>query len=514
MNQRLFYRSCRRFVCDKSKFISELKQSNVITLPLSKSGTIKSDNSANVDSKKDSAKIDSPTKMKWKDPLHKAILATKLGAVANLFLAVTKGVIGYSISSTGLIADAANSMGDLVCDSVVYFTVQEARRKPSPDRPWGRGKFEPLGALTVGGLLLATGTGIGYSALSAAVALTSDLQLTSSMLSHYNIIMPISFDLSLKGVDLPIGNDFNMLLGLAISGLSIISKEALFRYTLYAGNQANSAVVVANAWQHRSDAATSTAVFCGLVGSMCGYPLADPLAGLLVAGVIVRQAVTIGLDSLKDLSDAPASEEETEILRHTCLNVRGIKSVKDIRARKSGPYLFVEVTVGVLGTISASAAHRLSELTRNELLKVHKGRVANATVIVEPLGTSGLGELSPSGTRDHDHIEDEIRRIIQSKVTAVIDVSEVQIYYKDDGGIAAKVDIILPLSLSIREAHRIAVMVRKELESKMEGLCDIDIDLELDEDYDNDDDENNEDYVNSGNDDHKKHKKKNKTFKK
>ena len=54
----------------------------------------------------------------------------------------------------------------------------------------------------------------------------------------------------------------------------------------------------------------------------------------------------------------PAGEKETESLRQTCLSVKGIKTVKELKARKSGPFLFVEVTVGVLGTISASAAHR------------------------------------------------------------------------------------------------------------------------------------------------------------
>ena len=54
----------------------------------------------------------------------------------------------------------------------------------------------------------------------------------------------------------------------------------------------------------------------------------------------------------------PAGEKETESLRQTCLNVKGIKTVKELKARKSGPFLFVEVSVGVLGTISASAAHR------------------------------------------------------------------------------------------------------------------------------------------------------------
>ena len=99
----------------------------------------------------------------------RAIYATKVGAAANIGLALSKGVIGFAVASTALIADAANSLGDVLCDGVVYYTVTEARKRATPDSPWGRGKIEPLGALSVGGLLLATGVGIGYSAFQAGL---------------------------------------------------------------------------------------------------------------------------------------------------------------------------------------------------------------------------------------------------------------------------------------------------------------------------------------------------------
>jgi hypothetical protein len=104
-------------------------------------------------------------------------------------------------------------------------------------------------------------------------------------------------------------------------------------------------------------------------------------------------------EALKDLSDAPASEVETDPLRKTCLSVKGVLRVTNIRARKSGPFLFVEVTIGVNGSISASAAHRIAQLTRLELMRAHEGRVANAVVHVVPLGSSGLGEQYPSWAR-------------------------------------------------------------------------------------------------------------------
>jgi cation diffusion facilitator family transporter len=184
---------------------------------------------------------------------------------------------------------------------------------------------------------------------------------------------------------------------------------------------ANSSAVIANAWQHRyvscssflsfyflwiiclihilyirSDVSTSLAVFAGLIGSMMGYPILDPVAGILVAGVIMKQAYSIAIDSLQDLSDLPAGEKETNELKKTCLEVKGVKHVEEIKARKSGPFLFVEATVGVDGSISASAAHRLAELTRLQLLQNHYGRVANAVVHVTPIGSSGLGEQYPT----------------------------------------------------------------------------------------------------------------------
>lgn len=75
----------------------------------------------------------------------RAIFATKMGAVANVGLAFSKGAIGLSISSTALVADAANSLGDVLSDAVVYYSITEARKTATPDRPWGRGKIEPLG---------------------------------------------------------------------------------------------------------------------------------------------------------------------------------------------------------------------------------------------------------------------------------------------------------------------------------------------------------------------------------
>ena len=170
---------------------------------------------------------------------NRGLHATKVGAVANVCLAISKGTLGFMVNSTGLIADAANSAGDLLCDAVVYYTVQEARKSATPDRPWGRGKFESIGALSVGGLLLCTGTGIGYSALTAAVEF-------SNLAEIHGISASLISDLDSIGVGNTIeivGNEIDQeeastaakFAALGVSAMSIFVKEMLFKYTLKAG---------------------------------------------------------------------------------------------------------------------------------------------------------------------------------------------------------------------------------------------------------------------------------------
>ncbi len=71
-----------------------------------------------------------------KEHLETAVKWTKFGAVSNLMLASGKGLVGVLISSSAMISDAANSFGDILCDAVVYFSLQEARKSATPERPW------------------------------------------------------------------------------------------------------------------------------------------------------------------------------------------------------------------------------------------------------------------------------------------------------------------------------------------------------------------------------------------
>jgi len=189
------------------------------------------------------------------------------------------------------------------------------------------------------------------------------------------------------------------------------------------------------------------------------------------------------LESLRDLSDVPAPHKETQELIATCLSVPGIRTVEHLGARQSGPYLYVECTVGVEGTISASAAHRLAELARKEMMRKHRGRVANAVVHVDPLGSTGLGEKSPMHARDHDAVAHEVSKALAPimEPEGITGISEAQVYYRDDGFLAIKVDVRMSPHLTIKAAHALALLSRKQIEMALPGVGEVDVDLELDE---------------------------------
>ena len=163
--------------------------------------------------------------------------------------------------------------------------------------------------------------------------------------------------------------------------------------------------------------------------------------------------------------------------------VPGIRSVVNLHARKSGPYLFVECTLGVDGDISASAAHRLAELARIQMMSSNKGRVSNAIVHVDPLGSTGLGEMSPKWARDHDSVEAEIEKALRPiyHPQGITGISEVQVYYLDDGTVSVKADVRMSPDLTIKAAHALAQDARLQIESALPGVGEVDIDLELDE---------------------------------
>jgi len=173
-----------------------------------------------------------------------------------------------------MIADGVHSLSDLVTDGITLWAARLTHKPQDADHPYGHGKFEAVGSLTISVTLAVTAGGIGWQAIESIQTILSGAELA-----------------------VPTG------IALVAAVVSIAVKEVLYHTTLRVGTRWNSKVVKANAWHHRSDSISTLVALVGVVGAMVRVPILDPVAGLFVSGLILKAALELGWDSLRDLTD-------------------------------------------------------------------------------------------------------------------------------------------------------------------------------------------------------------------
>jgi cation diffusion facilitator family transporter len=280
---------------------------------------------------------------------------TVLGVVVNLILSVGKFAIGTTCHSSALIADAGHSLSDLFSDFVTLYSVQIARIPPDDDHPYGHGKFEAIGSLFLALTLLATGVSVGAMA-------------NRQLMIHW----------ANGGASMTVAPTMPAFV---MAGISILSKEWLYRVTKQVGDALNSQVVIANAWHHRSDAYSSVLALISIGLAMTGFIAADSAAGLLVAGMICMTGADILGESIKQLTDT-SNNDLAERVREIVQGYDDVSKIGRIRARQVGSKALVDVKIETRSSLSTSAARTVEERIRNKILQTQG--VLDAEVHAEP----------------------------------------------------------------------------------------------------------------------------------
>ena len=293
---------------------------------------------------------------------------TFLGVIVNLLLSGGKLVGGYLFHSAALIADAGHSLSDLMSDFVTLWAVRIGRLPPDEDHPYGHGKFEAVGSLSVSVLLLFAGAGIGAGSYSRLIQIISG---------------------KAKSTPIPTAP------ALIVAAISVVSKEWLYRITHKVGEQIRSPVVMANAWHHRSDAYSSILALGSIAVAMTvpGMLAVDSAAGLLVAGMICTTGMEIFVDAMKQLTDTANGELVEKINKLLHREISQLEHALDIgrvRARQVGSSSLVDVTLTVSDGLSASATRAIEDRIRLKIMKETPG-VLDADVQGRPeLPASGM----------------------------------------------------------------------------------------------------------------------------
>ncbi|KAJ1655035.1 mitochondrial metal transporter [Dispira simplex] len=292
---------------------------------------------------------------------------TLIGMATNVGLTVLKGVGGWLTNSVSLLADAAHSLSDLVSDFVTLFSFKWARLPRDTKYPFGYGRFEPIGALGVSFFLVTASIGIGQHSLEVLwhwFPQLTDVVTNSSYLLTPSAGAPTD-DTLMKSPTLlhthsgsdPHGGHTVDPHALWFAGISVVSKEVLYQATMAVAHRTNSQVLIANAWHHRSDALSSVVAVVAILGSQMGLPVLDPLGGLLVGAILLKNGVQIGLDAFKELTDY---EDSTEM--HT-VQERVEKAILDL--------VSTDITGNFTGTSDIGEGSTPPDLPRSPLLQTN-----------------------------------------------------------------------------------------------------------------------------------------------
>ena len=299
--------------------------------------------------------------MEDKNPRVRSIYrVTVIGFAVNLLLSAAKLVAGIFGRSSAMVADAVHSISDLATDVVVLLFVKISAKPKDACHKYGHGKYETIASIIIALALGAVGVGICINGAEKIAAVVRGEQIAKPE-----------------------------FIALIAATVSILAKEWLYRYTVKVGRQTDSPAVIANAWHHRSDALSSIGT---LIGIGCAYLLggkwviADPIAAIVVAAMILKVAIDLlrkGFDEL--VEGALPSNVEEEIIRIVTEDA-AISHPHNLRTRRIGSSIAIEVHIRVDGDMSVRESHSLTESIERRL----RERFGESTMIaihVEPIKT-------------------------------------------------------------------------------------------------------------------------------
>ncbi|WP_162991257.1 cation diffusion facilitator family transporter [Biomaibacter acetigenes] len=277
--------------------------------------------------------------------------ASWIGIVGNILLTAAKMAAGIVGHSTAMVADAAHSASDIIASIVVLFSLKVAKKPADEGHPYGHGKAESLATATVGVFLLLAGFYIAFSAVESIVT------------GH--VTEP-------------------GLLPLLAAILSITVKESMFQYTYRIGKKIQSPSTIANAWHHRSDAYSSIASLIGIFGARHGIVILDPIAGIGVTVFIIKMGWDITVDGINQLMDGFGNRILIDNISNMVKGCRGVCEIKTIKARQSGPFIYVDMKIGVDKSMSFEEAHNVAVEVKNKILDNNK-KINDVLIHVDPV---------------------------------------------------------------------------------------------------------------------------------
>jgi cation diffusion facilitator family transporter len=280
--------------------------------------------------------------------------ALKWSFVVLMITALLQVAVVVISGSVGLLADTIHNFGDAATAIPLGIAFLFARKRPTKRFTFGYGRVEDLAGVIIVLIILFSAIVAGYESI--------DRFFHPQEISHLGAVAVASI-------------------------IGFFGNEGVAIFRIRVGRRIGSAALIADGQHARVDGWTSLAVVAGVIGVWLGYPLADPVVGLIITVAIFGIVIQSGQQIFSRMLDGVDPHVIDEI-RRAAAHVAQVKEVTDIRARWLGHRLHAEVNVTLPSHITLAAAHTIAEEVRHQLLH-HLKYLSLVVIHVDPEEKSG-----------------------------------------------------------------------------------------------------------------------------
>lgn len=268
-------------------------------------------------------------------------LAVNGGLGVNAVLAVGKTTVGMIGNSPALLADGINSTSDVAYGVVMSICMRYSSKPADHEHPYGHDQMESIAAVVVGAFVISTAIAIFWNSINSVYELVSG------------------------------SNDFSgaAIVTLWVALITIVVKIWMAIWTGRIGEKINNSAVIALAHDHRNDVFASAAAAVGIYFGRMGYPWVDPLAGAVVSIIILLTGVEILRSSTADLMDTVPGKSLAKQVDDILKPQRDTLDIEEVHAHRFGPYLVMNITIGVDGDLKVADGDQIATEVENNLME-------------------------------------------------------------------------------------------------------------------------------------------------
>jgi cation diffusion facilitator family transporter len=276
--------------------------------------------------------------------------AVIVGLLGNLFLFISKLIIGLITNSIAIISDALNSLTDIINSVVLFVSIRVGSKSPDKQHPFGHYRSEPIGVLIVAVLTIV----LGFEVVRIAVD---------------RLISKVS-------------SDFSTPMLLTLIGIIII-KSLMYFYTKAAWKKTKSTALFAFMVDHRNDIWIASGAIIGFIGSNYNLAFLDPLFAILIGIWIIKVGFGIGISNIKFLMGEAPKKEFLEKIKNAASKVKGVKGIHDVKAHYVGTLVQVQVHIMLDRNLTIYRAHSIGKKVEEKVEQLED--VERAFVHIDPI---------------------------------------------------------------------------------------------------------------------------------